>query len=113
MHQFYVYIARCADSRYYVGVTNDYLRRIAEHNDGINAKCYTFTRRPVELVYVAHFDSVLQAIIWEKTLKKWSRKKKEAVIRGEFEALPGLSARRLPFKKNTVMLRSPAGRLEA
>jgi hypothetical protein len=48
-------------------------------------------RRPVECVYVCHFKYVSDAIAWEKQLKKWGRKKKEIVIKGEFEVLHGLS----------------------
>ena len=91
MKDYYVYILRCSDDSYYTGVTNDYCRRMHEHQEGINPSCYTFKRRPVELVYVVHFENIFEAIAWEKQLKKWNRKKKEAVMRGEWEKLPGLS----------------------
>ena len=84
-------MVRCSDQSYYTGVTNSTERRVKEHNEGRDPKSYTFRRRPVELVYSAMFEDLYEAIAWEKILKKWSRKKKEAVIRGEWEALPQLS----------------------
>ena len=91
MRSYYVYMVECADGSYYIGVTNDYEKRIAEHNDGMDEKSYTFKRRPVRLVYLADFSEVSQAIFWEKQIKRWSREKKEALIRGEFEGLPELA----------------------
>lgn len=91
MKEFYVYILRCSDSSFYTGITNDYQKRFAEHAEGIDSSCYTFKRRPIELVYVATFREVTDAIAFEKQVKGWSRKKKEALIRGEYESLPALS----------------------
>ena len=91
MFTYDVYIVQCADGAYYTGVTNDVERRIGEHNAGMDHKAYTFRRRPVRLVYVADFWDVHQAITWEKIVKRWSRVKKEALIRGEYERLPFLS----------------------
>ncbi|MGV0965422.1 GIY-YIG nuclease family protein [Empedobacter falsenii] len=44
---YYVYIIKCSDNSYYVGVTNNLQKRINEHNDGIDSMSYTFSRRPV------------------------------------------------------------------
>ncbi len=82
---------RCNDRSYDTGVTNSIERRVSEHTLGLNPKAYTYTRRPVTLVYSADFDYVLDAISHEKRLKGWSRKKKEAIIRGNFHILPALS----------------------
>lgn len=89
--QYAVYILRCSDGSYYTGVTNDVEARVSQHNLGTDASAYTFTRRPVKLVYTSWFTEVLQAIEWEKRIKRWSRKKKEALIRGEYEVLPELA----------------------
>src|ERR1700756_5102786 len=53
----HVYILRCADGSYYVGSAtgNDLWRRMAEHESGIY-RGYTYSRRPVELVWAQHFD---------------------------------------------------------
>jgi len=72
-------------------VTNDYANRVVQHNEGCDPKSYTFRRRPVQLIYAVHFEDVHEAIAWEKILKKWSRKKKEAVIADQWEILPQLS----------------------
>lgn len=58
--------------------------------------CYTFHRRPVEIVYYTEFDDVNQAIAFEKQVKGWSRAKKEAIINDEWEKLPNLSKRKFP-----------------
>ena len=91
MRRYYVYTIRCSDGSYYTGVTNDYEKRIAEHNDGMDPESYTHRRRPVKLVYLSDFSEVHQAIAWEKQVKRWSRKKKEALMYGNFEGLPALA----------------------
>ena len=54
--QIYVYILRCADGSYYVGLTRDGLdKRIAEHADGRFAG-YTYARRPVTLAWSQDFS---------------------------------------------------------
>ncbi len=90
-HNYYVYIVQCSDSSYYTGVTNSIERRIAEHNEGIDPDCYTFKRRPVVLKYSEHFFHIKNAIAWEKQVKGWSRKKKEALFKGDFETIKRLA----------------------
>ena len=88
-----VYIVRCADGSYYTGVTKQAAEaRVWEHNnDPIDG--YTARRRPVTLVFAESFDRITDAIARERQIKGWSRAKKEALIRGEYEALPALSSR--------------------
>jgi putative endonuclease len=45
------------------------------------------------------FEDIYEAIAWEKILKKWSRKKKEAVIRGDWATLPDLSKKDFSKRK--------------
>lgn len=52
---------------------------------------YTYSRRPVKLIYKETFQNPNDAITWEKRIKGWSRKKKEALIKGDFEELKKLS----------------------
>ena len=87
MREYVVYILRCADKSYYTGITNDLSRRLQQHYDGGEPSCYTFKRRPLELVHIEKFQSVLDAIAREKQIKNWSRKKKEALIRYDEKAL--------------------------
>jgi putative endonuclease len=91
IYNYWVYIVKCKDGKYYTGVTNDPDRRLKEHNEGINPKCYTYERRPVELTYEEHFHDINQAIAWEKQLKGWSRKKKEALFRRDGEEIKRLA----------------------
>jgi putative endonuclease len=87
MKLYYVYMLSCADESFYVGVTNDVERRLGQHQDGRDSNCYTYTRRPVQLVYCSDFRDVEQAIRWEKQLKGWSRAKKTALINGDWERI--------------------------
>ncbi len=86
----YTYILKCANGKYYTGSTTDLDRRIAQHQAGEGAN---FTRKnlPVELVYYEEHQRIDQAFYREKQIQGWSRKKKEALIKGEFDKLPGLS----------------------
>ncbi|QRR03081.1 GIY-YIG nuclease family protein [Dyadobacter sandarakinus] len=88
---YHVYILKCADDSYYTGVTNNLNFRFVQHNSGINPECYTYTRRPVELVFSYEFKYVNNAIAFEKQVKGWSRKKKEAIIKGNWEVLRELA----------------------
>ena len=97
----FLYILQCADGSYYIGTTRTTLEiRIAQHNAGAFGG-YTATRLPVTLVFSQWFDRITDAIENERKLKKWSRAKKEAFVRGELQALRQLSARRSPFPSKT------------
>ena len=87
----YMYILECSDGSYYTGSTNDLERRIAEHQAGEGAR-HTSKRLPVRLVYFEYFDRVSSAFYREKQVQGWSRKKKEALIKGNTEELNKLSA---------------------
>jgi putative endonuclease len=92
----WIYILRCSDGSYYVGSTREALEtRIAQHNAAA-FQGYTAARRPVELIFSQWFDRITDAIENERKLKKWTRAKKEALIRGDFESLRLLSKRSSP-----------------
>jgi putative endonuclease len=76
----FVYIVRCADGTLYTGYARDPRQREAAHNSGRGAR-YTAGRRPVTLVYMESFESVGEALRREYELKRWSRRKKEALVR--------------------------------
>ena len=86
----YTYILECANGQYYVGSTTDLERRLQEHQAGLGAN-FTKKHLPVKLVYYEEYQSVEQAFYRERQLHGWSRAKKEALIKGEFEKLPELS----------------------
>jgi len=91
--QIFVYMLRCADGSYYVGsARGDLDHRIAEHNTGALGG-YTSSRRPVELVWHQEFEDPHDAVSAERQIKGWSRKKKEALIAGDFEQLTWLAKR--------------------
>lgn len=67
---------------------------MAQHNAGRNPKAWTFKRRPVELVWSAHFERIDEAFVFERQIKRWSRAKKEALINGDLKELKRLSVSR-------------------
>ena len=86
----FVYILRCADDSFYVGIAQDLDARLKAHNDGRGAT-YTFKRRPVRLVYSEQFDSNSESIKRERQLKRWSHSKKQALVSGDLQKLKRLS----------------------
>ena len=88
----WVYILTCSDRSYYVGCTTALDNRFAEHQAGTYPG-YTSTRRPVIMAWAAEFQTIHDAIDFERKLKRWSRAKKEAVIRDDWDSLPRLSRR--------------------
>lgn len=88
-----VYMLRCADGSYYVGSTKqDVEARVREHNN-LPVEAYTSSRRPVTLVFSESYERITDAIARERQIKGWSRRKKEALIRLDYEGLPALSRR--------------------
>ena len=90
---FYVYILKCADGSYYTGHSDNLERRLARHQQG-TISGYTQQRRPVELVFAEEMPSREDAIARERQIKGWSRAKKEALSRGDWEGLVNLSKAR-------------------
>jgi putative endonuclease len=97
----FMYIVECADGTFYTGSTKNLERRIAQHNgeflshelsdeeDG--AANYTKSRRPVKLIYCEEYPRIDEAFQREKQVQGWNRKKKIALIKGEFDKLPELA----------------------
>ncbi len=83
---FYVYILKCSDGSYYTGHTDDLEKRLAAHERG-EIPGYTSRRRPVSLVFADVFPSRDETFRVERQIKGWSRRKKEALIRGDWERL--------------------------
>ena len=82
---------RCSDKSIYTGFTSNLELRIEQHKLGKHPKSYTYTRRPIEFVYFQEFTEPNQAIAFEKKLKKWSRGKKEALIKEKYELIQAFS----------------------
>ena len=83
---FWVYVLRCADGTYYTGHTDDLERRIAQHQSGAFPG-YTHDRRPIDLMFSETFQTRIDALERERQIKDWSRKKKEALIAGDWDAI--------------------------
>lgn len=58
---------------------------------GFYPDCYTYSRRPLVLKCVEIYQSVYDAIEMEKQFKRWSRKKKEALINERYDELKKFS----------------------
>ncbi|UQB68245.1 GIY-YIG nuclease family protein [Epilithonimonas zeae] len=91
MKQYFLFILKCSDNSYYTGVTSDFESRLIKHQSGYYPESYTHSRRPVQLVLYNEFNEIEQAIAFEKQVKGWSKKKKEAIINDNWEKLKGLS----------------------
>ena len=80
--QFYVYIMTNNNNTVlYTGITNNIVRRVQEHKEGI-APGFTGKYRATKLVYCEIFPTAETAILREKQLKGGPRKKKEDLIDG-------------------------------
>jgi putative endonuclease len=86
----YMYILRCCDDSYYVGSTTNLKLRLKQHKERIGAK-YTEKRLPVKVIYFEEFNRIEEAFYREKQVQGWSRKKKEALIKGKYKQLKKLS----------------------
>lgn len=91
MKTYFVYILKCSDGLTYTGITNNISRRFEEHQQGLNKNCFTFKRRPLEIIFQQEFNDTEQAIYFEKKIKNWSAKKKFALANGDFDMLQILS----------------------
>jgi len=78
--QFYIYIlASRPGGSLYIGVTNNLVRRVYEHKQGLVAG-HTRRYHIKQLVYYEVHDSVEAAIQRESTMKHWPRKWKTNLI---------------------------------
>ena len=91
MKLYSVYMVACSDGKIYTGLTNNLERRIIEHNQGLNKESYTYSRRPVKLLFAQEFIQFEQAERFEKQIKKWGRAKKLALANADFDILPELA----------------------
>lgn len=78
--KYFIYLARCADKSLYTGSCINIRARQIKHNKGEGAK-YTCQRRPVKIVYFEEFDSLVRARKREIQIKKWTRVKKENLVK--------------------------------
>ena len=103
---FWTYILRCSEGSYYVGHTDDLESRIGAHHSGMIPGC-TQKRRPLELIWSQELAERDEAFRAGRQIKGWSRAKKEALIRGDWEAVQLLS-RKLFLRSSFDTPPSPA-----
>lgn len=89
---FWVYILRCADGSHYTGHTDNLERRIGQHQAG-ECEGYTATRCPVNLVWLQEFVRREEALSAERQITGWNRKKKEAMMCGDWQEVARLGRR--------------------
>ncbi len=92
---FYVYMLECSDESIYTGHSDNLEARLPAHNDG-RFRGYTFKRRPVRLIFHESFPTREEAIAAERQVKGWSREKKWALARRDWQVLRELSVRHTP-----------------
>ena len=87
---FWVYVLRCSDGSYYTGHTDNLERRMGQYQVG-ECEGYIATRRPVELIWSQETATREEALSAERQIKGWSRKKKEAMISGDWAEVSRLA----------------------
>ena len=105
---FYIYILKCADNSYYTGHTDDLERRLAQHQQRYFPDCYTAARLPVELLFSQEVPTREEALAFERRIKGWSRRKKEAMMRGDWDEVSRLSK-----SKRDTLRQAQGERMEA
>jgi Predicted endonuclease containing a URI domain len=79
VRDYYVYIMTNNSGTLYVGVTNNLIRRVAEHKAG-TAKGFTSRYKMTRLVYFEVGGDAIAAIEREKQIKGWVRRRKIALV---------------------------------
>jgi putative endonuclease len=83
---YFVYILRTSSNTLYIGQTNNLEKRIKEHkNKSSKSAKYIRYFKSFKLVYSEKHSTRESAMKREWQLKKWSRKKKESLIRGAID----------------------------
>lgn len=80
INMWFVYILLCKNGCYYIGSSNNVDKRVKDHLDGKGGR-YTRSHKPQKLVYREELATKSDALKREAQLKRWSRTKKEALIR--------------------------------
>jgi putative endonuclease len=90
MSKGYTYILECSNGKYYTGSTRNLELRLNQHQQRLGSN---FTKKylPIKLVYVEEYERIDDAFNREKQIQGWTKKKKEALINGNFKDLPKLA----------------------
>ena len=87
---FWTYLLHCRGGVFYAGHSDDLERRIADHKSGL-VKGFTQNLLPAELVWSQEFPTRYEALMAERQIKGWSRAKKLALIRGDWDEISRLA----------------------
>ena len=87
---FWAYMLHCNGGYFYVGHTDNLEARIPQHQSG-HVRGFTRDHLPVELVWSQEFPSRYDALAAERRIKGWSRAKKMALIRGDWDQISTLA----------------------
>ncbi len=88
---YFVYIIRTSLDTLYIGQTNNLEKRLKEHqNKSSKSAKYIRYFNSVKLVYSEKYQTRKEAMQREYQLKRWTRLKKEALIKGDRMLLKGL-----------------------
>ena len=79
MKHYYVYIMTSRSKTLYTGVTNNLVRRVFEHKQGVGSQ-FTQKYRITRLVHFEDTQDVQAALTREKQIKSWTRAKKLKLI---------------------------------
>ena len=80
----HVYLIRTKMGQLYTGVTQDVPRRFKEHQkEGGKGAKYLKGKKPLKLVFHKKIGSHSQALKTEAQIKRWPKKKKEALVNNE------------------------------
>ncbi len=90
----------------YVGVTNNLNRRTSEHIIKSNFESFSSKYNCSKLVYFEVFNDIRLAIGREKQIKKYSRRKKDLLIKGLNPQFENLSIQDFSTSSNSVFRRS-------
>lgn len=83
---YYFYILRCSDNSLYSGMTSNLEKRVKEHNSSASKGArYLRGKKPLTLVYSETYTNIQTAMSREFQVKKWTKEKKEALVRGDLE----------------------------
>ena len=89
--RYFVYILRTSSDTLYIGQTNSLEKRLKEHkNKSKKSARYIRYFSSFKLVYSEIYKTRKEVMQRENQLKKWSRKKKEAIIAGDLKLLKRL-----------------------
>ena len=69
----YCYVLKCRSGPYYIGSTKNIVKRLNDHKFG-RVK-FTKNKRPLTLIFVKEFENYNQALIFEKRIKSWKKRK--------------------------------------